>query len=251
MLELQRRRHEVDRQQADAQQQRLAIEMAKLSLVAEQSRGQLAAIEAHGAAEERFLVKAFTLQVTREQEYPDGTHSYAAHLVVTLEGASEKEFEISYSITQAFIGTLTSGSLPAMAAVELNPPPDIFNRIPGPIDWRKVSQTNHVYGPTTYDLGRILRVAQVRSPPSNAGLVASLRKGQITHYETTFLIRAKPANYLGVSVSLGLNGTTTPASNYWYLRRYQVLSSPARATPGATVPGHLTPRSGGAPTPPA
>jgi len=196
---------------------------------------ELAEFNTAHAKEPRLDVSS-ELTVRDLQTNADGTHTYKASFKVVLKNISKTTFDVSYAITEYYLGVLSVAHPGPNEIVQINPPHNIFYaEQPGPVQWTKIgnyASVNKSNAEKHYDISAALGRAGITSADENAGLASVLNEGESSERGREYLVRALPSQILCFVVELGVNGATEGKGVRFY-RDWRYLDEASRDIPAA------------------
>ena len=214
---------QVEQQDIAKSQQELTVKSAELSLLLNEQSLITKKKELENLVSQKITDLQNNLIVEKIKSFQDGTNLYKGGVELELVNTGDEEFEITYSITQYFIGLFPQDTLEINKMIFINPPPDIFNYAPkGYIHWENIGHSSGIYGSTKYDLRHSFRGFGIDNLVSGRGVVANLRKGESSRFGYNFLFRSKPENSVAVVTNIGIDGAIS-GRDVWYFKKWKFL----------------------------
>jgi hypothetical protein len=154
-----------------------------------------------------------TLTVNLIKKLPDGTALYDLDFDMTNKNLSKSVISMSYSITHLYLGTANTDGLQKDGDVmAIDDPPDPWNGpYEGGVKWNEIECQGSILDGDTNQA--VIRWLQSQCPKlDHGGFTAILPTGVDTEYDPTFVVRARPDQYVAMVVGFGVNNTLDATS---------------------------------------
>ena len=160
------------------------------------------------AAEQKPFHTEGTLSVTELKKYPDGSRLYDVSYEFSDKNLSKSQITASYGVAELYLGSISDAEIKLGDAKVLNDPPDLWHTSSsGPINWVRKAYIADIAAESSKEENVRNLIRNQHPAIGNAGITGKLSTGEDGLYTYEFQIRAMPDQYVGVSVSLGINNS--------------------------------------------
>lgn len=218
-------RFAVEQQGILKDQQALAVEMAKIQVESERVRRQMAEVELASAKASRLALKN-DLDVIFLGGAPDGFGEYRARLRLEVKNISKETLEVTFSVVEYFIGTLSRMEMARPYVVPINLPSATFRpEESGVVRWDRVGISTYSVGDSRFSEYReVLSGAGIdpNKTSGSGGAVGGLKPDEEAIFTGVYLVRAPRESWLAFSLAVGINGGGE-SGDLWVLKNFQYL----------------------------
>lgn len=208
-------------------QQELSIEAAQIGLVAAEYSAEQASIDLNKSKNQR-LSGEITFEVELKKELEDGRFLYDVLFGLAVTNQSDREFEVSYEVTEYFLGALSEArERDLITPVNLptyRPSEQItFSSHAGAIDWMRIGSQAFAYPAAKGEMQQKLRDLEF----STSGTVTSvLGPGETSFGNRHYLVVGEPGQYVSFSTTFGVDRAIS-GSEVWRYGATEVLELPS------------------------
>jgi hypothetical protein len=146
--------------------------------------------------------------------FKDGTHCYNVEYNVSTKNQSDRAVSITYSVAELYLGDRQLIPLQASQAYEMNDPPNLWDASGhGQINWHLITyDASQIDGGAPKEVVAFFAQLRLSNLSPGGGMTGVLSPGDATGEDPQFIVRAHPEQYVGLSVSYGIDNETKSPS---------------------------------------